>query len=97
MKKKVREPLNVKKKIVTYDIRTAQCENRIVKCEKKVRETTKCEKRTVTCDVGTAKCEDGTVKCEKKVREPPNGTKELSHVILKLHNVRMEPSNVRKK
>ena len=54
VKKKVREPLNVKKKIVTYDIRTAQCENRIVKCEKKVRETTKCEKRTVTCDVGTA-------------------------------------------
>ena len=24
-------------------------------------------------------------------------TKELSHVMLKLHNVRMEPSNVRKK
>ena len=26
----------------------------------------------------------------KKVREPPNVTKELSHVILELHNVRIE-------
>ena len=34
---------------------------------------------------------------KKKVREPPNMRKELSHVMLKLHNVRMEPSNVRKK
>ena len=33
----------------------------------------------------------------KKVRKPPNVTKELSHVILELHNVRMEPSNVKKK
>ena len=38
------------------------------------------------------------VKCKKKIiREPPNVTKELSHVMLKLYNVRMEPSNVRKK
>ena len=43
------------------------------------------------------KCEDGIVKREKKVREPPNVTKELSHVISKPHNVRMKPSNVRKK
>ena len=54
-------------------------------------------KRTVTCDVKTAQCEDETVKCEKKVREPPNVTKELSYVMLKLHNVGMEPTNVRKK
>ena len=33
----------------------------------------------------------------KKVREPLNVTKELSHVMLELHNVKMEPSNVRKK
>ena len=33
----------------------------------------------------------------KKVREPPNARKELSHVMLELHNVRMEPSNVKKK
>ena len=57
----------------------------------------KCEKRTVTCDVGIAQCKDETVKCEKKVREPPNVKKELSHMMLKLHNVRVEPLNVRKK
>ena len=33
----------------------------------------------------------------KKVKESPNVTKELSYVILKPHNVRIEPSNVRKK
>ena len=34
----------------------------------------------------------------KKIREPLNVRKELSHVILELHNVRMEPSpNVTKK
>ena len=48
--------------------------------------TTKCEKRTVTCDVGIAQCEDGTVKSEKKVRGLLNVTKELSHVLLELHN-----------
>ena len=37
------------------------------------------------------------IKCEKKVTKPPNVTKELSYVILELHNVMMEPSNVRKK
>ena len=40
---------------------------------------------------------DGTVKCEKKLRESSNVRKELSHMMLELHNVRMEPSNVRKK
>ena len=35
-------------------------------------------------------CKDEIVKCEKKVREPPNVRKELSHVMLELHNVRME-------
>ena len=49
------------------------------------------------CDVGTAQCEDRAVKCEKKVREPPNVRKELSHVMLVLYNVRIKPSNVRKK
>ena len=33
----------------------------------------------------------------KKIREPLNVTKELSHVMLELHNVKIEPSNVRKK
>ena len=59
--------------------------------EKKKREPPNVTKKTVTCDVGTAQCEDVIVICEKKVREPPNVTKKLSHVMLKLHNVRMEP------
>ena len=46
------------------------------------------------CNIGTAQCEDRTGKYEKKVREPPNMTKELSHVMLELHNVRMKPSDV---
>ena len=65
--------------------------------EKKVREPPNVRKKTVICDIRTAQCEDGTVKCEKKVREPPNVTKELSLVMLELHNVKMKPSNVRKK
>ena len=41
---------------------------------------------------------NGIVKCEKKkVREPHNVRKELSHVMLELHNMRMKLSNVRKK
>ena len=32
---------------------------------------------------------------KKNIREPSNMTKELSHVILKLRNIRMELSNVR--
>ena len=54
-------------------------------------------KKTVTCDVGIAQYEDGTVKCEKKVRKLPNVRKELSHVMLELHNMRMKLPNVRKK
>ena len=33
----------------------------------------------------------------KKIREPPNVTKIRSNVMLKLPNVMMKPSNVRKK
>ena len=65
--------------------------------EKKSKGTTQCDKRTVICNVGTAQCEDGTVKCEKKVREPPNVTKEVSYIMFKLHNVKIKPSNVRKR
>ena len=64
----------------------------------KIKKTTKCEKRTVTYGIGIAQFEDETIKCEKKVREPPNvRKKKLSHVILEPHNIRMKPSNVRKK
>ena len=38
-----------------------------------------------------------TIKCEKKkINEPQNVTKEQSYVILELHNVRIEPENMRK-
>ena len=53
---------------------------------KKNKGTTICDKRTVKCNIGTAQCDNGPVKCEKKLREPPNMRKELSNVILKLHN-----------
>ena len=59
--------------------------------EKKSKGTTKCEKKIVTCDVGTAQYEDETIKCDKRVREPLNVRKELSHVMLELHNVGMKP------
>ena len=65
--------------------------------EKKYKGTIECNKSAVICDVGTAQCEDDTIKCEKKIREPPNVTKVQSYVILVLHNVRMIPSNMRKK
>ena len=79
---------------VKCDVGTAQYEDVTIKCDKKKnKEITKCDKRTVTCDVGTAQCEDETVKCERKKKELPYVTKVLSNV----HNVRMEPSNIRKK
>ena len=62
---------------------------------KKSKETIQSDKRIVIYNVGTAQCEDGTVKCKKKVREPRNVTEELSYVMLKPHNVRMEPLNMR--
>ena len=65
--------------------------------KKKKKGTTICDKRTVKFEIGTVQCENGTVKCEKKVREPLNVRKKLSHVMLELHNVKMEPSNVTKK
>ena len=58
---------------------------------------TKSEKKTITCNIGIAQCENETVKYEKKIREPPNERKELLHVMLKLHNMMMEPLNVIKK
>ena len=64
---------------------------------KKRKGTIEYDKRTITYDVGTVQYEDGTIKCKKKVREPPNVTKKLSLVMLELHNVRIEPSNVRKR
>ena len=85
------------KRTVTCDVGITQYDDETVKCEKQNKGTTEYDKKTVICDVGTAQCEDGTVKCEKKKREPPNVIKEPTYVMLELHNVKMEPSNVRKK
>ena len=49
------------------------------------------------CDVGTTQYENETIKCDKKIRKLPNVTKELSHIISKLYNMIMEPSNTKKK
>ena len=65
--------------------------------KKKVREPLNVRKKTVTCDVGTTQYEDRIVKCEKKVSELPNIRKELSYMMLELHNMRIEPLSVRKK
>ena len=86
------------KRTITCDVGTAQCEDRTIKCEKKKsKKTTKCEKRTVTYNVGAIQCEDETVKYEKKIRLPSNVTKVQSEIMLVLHSVIMELSNVRKK
>ena len=45
---------------------------------------------TVKYNVGTAESDNGIVKCEKKNKT----TKELSNMMLELHNVRMKLSNV---
>ena len=59
--------------------------------------TTKCDKSTVVYDFGITLCEDDTIKCEKKKRELPNMIKVQLYVMLVLHNVRMIPSNMKKK
>ena len=112
VRKKVREPPNVIKKTVTCDKKTvtynknrtdAMLELLNITMEpsnlrKKINKgTTIYDKIIVKCDIETAQCEDGTVKYEKKVRKPPNVRKELSYVMLELHNMRMKSSNVRKK
>ena len=78
------------KRTIKRDVGIAQCEDGNRQMWEKSKGTTQHEKRIVTSDVGT-------VKCKKKVREPPNVTKELSYMMLELHNVRMKPSSVRKR
>ena len=62
-----------------------------------MKRTIKYEKKIVICDIEIVDYEDGTVKCEEKVRELPNMRKELSYMMLELHNVRMKSSSVIKK
>ena len=97
VKKKVRKPPNVTKELSYMMLELHNVRMKQSNVRKKSKGTTKCEKKTVTCDIGTAQYEDRTVKCEKKVREPPNVRKELLHVMLELHNVRVKSSNVIKK
>ena len=78
-------------------IGTTQCDNGIVKYKKKNKRTTKCEKQNVKCDVRNAQCENGTVKCEKENKGTTKCDKKMTHVMLELYNVRIEPSNVKKK
>ena len=65
--------------------------------KKKMKRTIKYEKKIVICNIEIVDYEDGTVKCEEKVRELPNMRKELSYMMLELHNVMMKSSSVRKK
>ena len=58
----------------------------------------KYDKSTIIRDVGIVQCEDSIIKCEKKkIRELQNVTKVQSYVMLVLRNVKIVPSNVRKK
>ena len=67
--------------------------------KKKKKKTIECDKNTIIGDIGIAQCDNGTIKYEKKkkIRVPPNVTKVRSEVMLVLNNVRIEPSNVKKK
>ena len=74
-----------------------------IQCDKR---TITCDKRIVTCDKNRAYAilvlfnmtmePSNLRKKKKKIKEPLYVTKELSNVILKLHNVIMDSSNVRK-
>ena len=64
---------------------------------KKNKGTTICNKRIVKCNIRITQCEDVTIKFEKKVRESLNVRKELLHVMLELHSMRMKSLNVRNK
>ena len=60
--------------------------------------TTECDNDIVICNVGTTQCNVGHHPMwVKKIIEPPNVTKVKSYVILVLHNLTMELSNVSKK
>ena len=101
--KKSKGTIKCEKRTVICDIGTAQCEVGTIKCEKKNKGTTKCDKKTVTYDKRTVTCNKKRTdtmlvllnitmepsNLRKKIKEPPNVTKELTHMILELHIVRM--------
>ena len=86
---------------VKYDVGIAKCDNETINVRMKPSNVRKKINEpqnviNVKYDVGIAKCDNETIKCEKK-NEPLNVTKVLSNVMLEWHNVRIEPSNMRKK
>ena len=54
------------KSTVTYDVCTAECDNKLPKMRKKIKEPPNVIKSTIICDVGTAQYKDEIVKCKKK-------------------------------
>ena len=83
------ELINVRKKYST-----TKCNKSTVRCDVGI---VKCDKRTVTCDVRITQYEDETIKCEKKNKGTTECDEVQSLVMLVMHNVRMDSSNVRKK
>ena len=65
--------------------------------EKKNEGIIKCDKSTITCDIGTTQYEDSTIKCEKKNKGTTEYDKNTVTCDVGIHNVKMVPSNVRKK
>ena len=65
VRKKVKEPPNMRKKMIICDVGTAQCENGTVKYEKKVRKLPNVIKE-LSHIMLDAQCDDRIVKCEKK-------------------------------
>ena len=98
LRKKSKGTTKSEKRIITYDVGIAQCEDETVKCKKKVREPPNVTKELsyVILEPQNVRIESSNVR-KKKVREPPNVRQKLSHVMLKQHNVKIEPSNVRKR
>ena len=78
------------KNIVTCDVGTAQCEDDTIKCEEKIRKYQMWQK------YGHMWCWYYT-NVKKKKGNHRMWQKVQSHVMLVLHNVRMIPSNIRKK
>ena len=83
------------KSTITCDVSIAQCEDGTIKCEKKNKKTIECDKSIVTCDVGIIQCEDGTIKYGKNKGIAKYDKSTVTDV--DTHNVRMVPSNMRKK
>ena len=97
--------------MVRCDIGSAYCDDWTVNCKEKNRipMNCKCDKSTVISNVDIAQCNDNKIlnvtKIEidamlvllNKTMKSSNVRKELSYMILELLNIKLEPSNMRKK